>query len=859
MKKLLVISAIMLAFSAVNMPASAQLLKASKGNAAIVKNPVRYASAGAYSDGSGVWLEWKTEIESKNLGYYVYRINGVERELISPALIAGAYLQATEEKIFSGSYSFFDRFGDGNSVYVIESYNVNGQRHYSNTIQTRYVDDLTKFAGVSSEQLNAQSRNANPVILGDESVLPADLAAEVEENRLQADPIMQRWVAAQPGVKVGVKESGFYRISRSDLQTNGFDVNAPTERWQLYANGVEQAINVGDNGEYIEFYGRGIETLDSETQLYFLVVGTQNGRRIGSTFRRRVGGSVVSESYSQSFYKKERQFYSSTILNGDAQNYFGTIVGAGNSTINFNLSGVDFSSVNSSLDLTLQGVTTVPHNVKVSINNIEVGTITGNNFNSMVKRFNFLTSVLREGANSLQLISLNPSSSGDVTAFDSMKVNFARRYRAEQNRISFYVPNYKASYVENFTSPNIRVFDTTNPDAPVLISGLSVEQTGGTYRVLLPANRGRVMYAVADSGFSTAASVSKNLPSTLSTTANNGELVIITHKDFSAQAEEWATYRRAQGLSVKVVDIDDVFDEFNYGILNPDSIRSFLQYAKNNWQTAPNYTLLIGDATYDPKNYIGEASGNLIPTRMVDTIYSETGSDETMADFNDDGLAEIAIGRIPLRTASSVTLLFNKITTFEQTVTQGLTNRGAIFASDLPNGYDFEGFSNRLCQQLPNSVSCYKINRALPNANALLVGEMNNGRFLVNYAGHGNVTVWASSGFFSSTHAGQLTNTNTSIYTMLTCLNGYFINPTDSLSEVLLKNQNGGAVSTWSSTGLTTADIQDVMATRFYGQIGAGNFTRIGDLIKDAKTTINFGRDVRLSWALLGDPTMKVK
>nr|MDQ3041432.1 C25 family cysteine peptidase [Acidobacteriota bacterium] len=219
----------------------------------------------------------------------------------------------------------------------------------------------------------------------------------------------------------------------------------------------------------------------------------------------------------------------------------------------------------------------------------------------------------------------------------------------------------------------------------------------------------------------------------------------------------------------------------------------------------------------------------------------------------------IAIGRIPLRTALSVTLLFNKITTFEQTVTQGLTSRGAIFASDLPNGYDFEGFSNRLCQQLPNSVSCYKINRALPNANALLVGEMNNGRFLVNYAGHGNVTVWASSGFFSSTHAGQLTNTNTSIYTMLTCLNGYFINPTDSLSEVLLKNQNGGAVSTWSSTGLTTADIQDVMATRFYGQIGAGNFTRIGDLIKDAKTTINFGRDVRLSWALLGDPTMKVK
>lgn len=860
MKKLLVICAILLTFLAVNAPVSAQTLGGPKANAAVIKNPVRYAGANAYSDGRGVWLEWRTDVESKNLGFYVYRIgNGGERELISPALIAGAYLQATDEKIYSGNYSFYDRFGDASSVYVIESYNVNGQKHYSNTIQTQYVDDLAKFAGASSEQLSVQSRNANPVISGDESVLPLDLATEVEENSLQADPNAQRWVAAQPGVKIGVKEEGFYRVSRADLQTNGFDVNAPTERWQLYANGVEQAIVVGAGGDYIEFYGRGIDTLDSETQMYFLVVGAQNGKRIGSAFRRRVGGTVVSENYSQSFYKKERQFYTSTILNGDAQNYFGTIIGSGISIINFNLTGVDFSSPNSSIDLTLQGVTTVSHNVKVTINNVDIGTVTGNNFASMVKHLDFSTSVLREGANTLQLTSLNPSGSGDVTAFDSMKVNFARRYRAEQNRISFYVPNYKASYVENFTSPNIRVFDTTNPDAPVLIGSLSVEQTGGTYRVLLPSNRGRIMYAVADSGLSTAASLTRNLPSTLSTAANNGDLIIITHKDFSAQAEAWATYRRTQGLSVKVVDIDDVFDEFNYGVINPDSVRSFLQYAKNNWQTAPNYTLLIGDATYDPKNYIGEASGNFIPTRMVDTIYSETGSDETMADFNDDGLAEIAIGRIPLRTAASVTQLFNKITTFEETVAQGLTSRGVLFASDLPDGYDFEGVSNRLCQQLPTNVTCYKVNRGMPNANTLLINEMNSGRFIVNYTGHGNVTVWANSGFFSSTHASQLTHNNKTIYTMLTCLNGYFINPTDSLSEVLLKNQNGGAVSTWSSTGLTTPDIQEVMAMRFYNQIGAGNITRIGDLIKDAKTTINFGRDVRLSWALLGDPTMKVK
>jgi hypothetical protein len=855
MKRLLTATILLMATFAA-LPVFGQSAKALNADGKLNRNPVRYIGARAFSDGRGVWLEWKTEIETKNLGFYIYRIVGAgEREMVSPALIPGAYMQAREEKITSGSYSFFDRPGDVNTVYVIESFHTGGQRYSSNPLQTQLVDDLETIAGVSSEQLDAQSRNAAPVILGNKSILPGDLALEVRQSSQAADPVTQRWVAAQPGVRIGVRETGLYRVPRADLQANGFDVNAPVERWQLYVNGVEQWINVGAGGDYIEFYGKPIDTIDSGTQIYFLVVGAQNGKRIGSTVRRRVGGSVQSQNYSQSFFKKERLFYKQDILNGDAENVFGTSYNESfPGTVNFNLTGVDFSAINSSLDITLQGITLTAHQTRIVLNGVELGVVTGSNYNPMNGHFDFPTSVLREGANTLVLTSFGQ---GDIGAFDQMKINFARLYRAEQNRLSFFVPNYKASYAENFASPNIRIFDTTNADAPLLISGLTVESSGGGYRVHLPSNRGRVLFAVEDSGILTAASISQNFPSTLSTAANEGALIIISHRDFLTPAEAWADYRRAQGLIVKVVNIEDIYDEFSFGVVNPDSIRSFLKYAKDEWQVKPNYTLIIGDATFDPRNYFG-VGANYVPTRMVDTIYSETGSDETLADFNNDGLAEIAVGRIPARNAATVTLLFNKLTTFEQTVAQGLS-RGAIFASDLPDGYDFEGLSNRLCQQLPATVPCIKINRALPNANAVLMGEMNNGRFIVNYSGHGNVGVWAASNFFSSTHAGQLSHSNKAIYTMLTCLNGYFINPTDSLSEVLLKNPNGGAVSTWASSGLTTPDVQEVMATRFYNQIAAGNITRIGDLIKDAKTTINFGRDVRLSWVLLGDPTMKVK
>ncbi len=234
-----------------------------------------------------------------------------------------------------------------------------------------------------------------------------------------------------------------------------------------------------------------------------------------------------------------------------------------------------------------------------------------------------------------------------------------------------------------------------------------------------------------------------------------------------------------------------------------------------------------------------------------------------MADFNDDGLAEIAVGRIPARTTADVDLAFNKVMRFEQNASQSPA-RGAFFASDLPDGYDFEGSSQRLCEQLPASIPCSKVNRAEANAGANVVTAINSGKYIVNYSGHGNAGAWSvDAGFFSKSQAAQLNNgNNISIFTMLSCLNGYFIDPytsQTSLSEVLMENANGGAAATWASAGLTTPDIQEVMATRFYSQIGAGSLTRIGDLVNDAKTTISFGRDVRLSWVLLGDPTMKVR
>ncbi|HXG85203.1 MAG TPA: C25 family cysteine peptidase [Pyrinomonadaceae bacterium] len=670
MKKVLVGLFFLCLMSPASLPVAAQRAANLKKARKTERIPVKFNKFQAFSDGQGVWLEWEMSLESNNLGFSVYRIDGEAKQLVNRKFISGAYLETGESKSTDRKYSVFDAEGDLNSTYYIESLNLNGKNYNSSEFSPKFADDLAAITGVSADVLKSGAETAAPTRVEDEKILPTDLRAEVETSIAQPDPTKQVWVAAQPGVKIGVKKEGFFRITRAQLQANGFDVNAPAARWQLFVNGNEQAVSIGGDGDFVEFYGRGLDTPEADAQTYFLVVGNTNGKRIASTVRRATGGRVLAGNYAQSITKKERFIYSQTFLNGDAENFFGSVVNPTGSTIKFDLTGVDFASPGSTVDVGVQGLTETAHQTQVTLNGHDLGTINGNLRTLMKRRFAIPTAFLLEGANSLKVNSLGGSS--DVSLFESVKIAYARKYLVQQNSLSFYTDNYRAAFVGNFTSPTVRLFDVTNADSPAQITNLPVEQTNGAYRLFIPANRGRVMFAVEDSAVSAPDSITPNKPSALTTSNHNADLVIITHRNWTTQANDWAAFRRAQGLSVEVVDVEDVYDEFNFGVLSAVSIRSFLKYASGNWNTPPKYVLLIGDATYDPKNYTGSGNNNFIPTKLVDTVYTETGSDDALADFNDDGLTEMAIGRLPVRNGETVTQLLSKVTPVNLTINRQL-------------------------------------------------------------------------------------------------------------------------------------------------------------------------------------------
>ena len=834
----------------------------------------------AFTDGSGALVRWQTLSETSNLGFYVYRIGQKGRVLASEQLIPGAGMKAGSDPANGDKYEFFDSSGGLGSAYVIECVSLDGRRYSTSAVSAAYTVNLKSATGRSAADFDDQKKTATGNIEKSRLFLPKDLYAQTTEALSSPDPTNQRWVASQPGAKIAVRQDGLYHVTRAELQNTGFDVTTDPSYWRLFTDGNEQPINIGGNGDYVEFYGTGIDTVESDTRAYYLITGNITGKRMRSRVSRPIGSQTISPNYQQSFVKKERTYYYYNLLNGDLDNYFGRTISPTPTTMTFTVSGIDFNKAKFTFILKLQGYNVGSHVVDLVLNGHSIGTVAGNGMVPFSQTFSLPTSYLVEGSNSLVMTSIG--SSNDYSFFDTLNVNFARMQLTDQNRLSFYTDNYRGATITGFTSPNIRVFETTKSDDPVEVTNLRVNQNGSQYSVVLPAYRGAVMYAVENSAILQSPSVTRNNPSTLATTTHNANLIIISYADFITQAQAWANYRRSQGFTVEVVDVADIYDEFNYGVLSSNSINSFLHYARDNWQTAPGYVLLIGDATYDPRNYEGTGYNDLVPTKMVDTVYLTTGSDEALADFNGDGLAEMAIGRIPARTPDVVTNALAKVMRFETPTLQSL-NRGAVFAFDAPIGYDFGAMSQQLRSELPASMPATMVSRAYlpgdpnydpnnptrpdPAAPGNLMNALNTGKYIVNYSGHGSAGGWTSSGFFNngnivcSPGPNCISNTNNeSIYTLLTCLNGYFILLTaDSLSENLLKTQTGGAVAVWASTGETTPDIQLIMGQRFNNQLSAGTITRMGDLIRDAKSVIPAGTDVRFSWALMGDPMLKVR
>lgn len=145
-----------------------------------------------------------------------------------------------------------------------------------------------------------------------------------------------------------------------------------------------------------------------------------------------------------------------------------------------------------------------------------------------------------------------------------------------------------------------------------------------------------------------------------------------------------------------------------------------------------------------------------------------------------------------------------------------------------------------------------------------LVESLSRGQMIVNYTGHGSADMWRGQ-LLSSADARRLTNGDRlPLFVIMTCLNGYFHDAAvDSLAESLMKAERGGAVAVWASSAMTVPNAQAMMNQELYRLIFAPNSSSaqsltLGEAIARAKASVT-DADLRGTWILFGDPTMKLK
>ena len=813
--------------------------------------------------GGTVLLRWRTSVESNNLGFRIYRESGAVRELVTPSVIAGSALSTGNRtrRASDRRYSWVDEAPGADPIYWLEDLDLNGTR-------------TTAGRAVPTEVRDEEfSRGAGGDVL---SPLLSELGRtrfDRNSTRRAADRAPRSPRATYAAVKLLVRQDGWYRITRDELRASGWDPGANPASLQLVTAGVEQAMLVRDGGDgvlhgtdAIEFYGTGIDSQYDDARVYWLMVGRGKGLRI-RTGRER-GTVAAPESFSFTVERKDRTLtFLALTNNGDNDNFFGDVVSSEPTTNVLLLTNIDRdASVEPTLTVALQGATAgTLHQVDVLLNGFSAGSLSFSDEDHSVKSFHVPNAWLLEGNNEIGFIARGPGE--DVSLIDSIRITYSRRYALDGGPLRLTAPGGTQLTLRGLPDTSLRVVDITRPEQPVALTPVFDGAPGQTTASIGVSGRGTAtLYAFTEPRTIPAEDVVADQPSALDARSNGADLVVIAHPSMLAAVEPLLALRRSQGLSVALVDVTDVYDEFAFGQRTPYAIRDFLQQAVRTWRKAPRFALLVGDATFDPKNYLGFGQLDLVPTKLVATAYLKTMSDDWLVDFDADGLPELAIGRLPARTADDASLMVSKILLRESAIRQGgqpaAWRSRVLLVSDENFEFDFLDATASLKPLVPATLSVQEVavERLGGSAPAEIVARINDGQLLVNYAGHGSVERWSGLDIFGDAAAAELANgERLPVFVLMTCLNGFFADLyTESLAEALMLAPNGGSVAVWASSGLTEPTVQAVMNQELFRQLFTSPSITLGEAVIRAKSAVS-DSDVRRTWILFGDPTMRLR
>ncbi|HEX2162586.1 MAG TPA: C25 family cysteine peptidase [Thermoanaerobaculia bacterium] len=308
-----------------------------------------------------------------------------------------------------------------------------------------------------------------------------------------------------------------------------------------------------------------------------------------------------------------------------------------------------------------------------------------------------------------------------------------------------------------------------------------------------------------------------------------------------------------------VVDVEDVFNGFGFGMALPGAINDYLRarHAVHPF----THVQLVGTDCYDRLNKVSACLSLLpLPTAPVGpTIYSP--SQNRLADLDGDGIADVAIAQFSVRGASELATIVAK---GESWRASGLgAERSALLIAEESDGlHDFRGQIERLRGVLGwegAEVLALADHPGIGTARAAFAQALAAGRALTVYSGHSSPTVWGFRGLLTAGSAATLPNAGRpTLMVPLACETTYDVSPSANvLGHQLLYGGDRGALAISGAVALSSLADNERMARHVLSGLEAG--MTLGEAVQAGREAL--GREyltLQDNWMTQGDVTVRL-
>lgn len=749
-------------------------------------------------------------------------------------------------------------------------------------------------------------------------------ASLVQSNQLQSadydwyDPNINYF-------KIFVSKTDIYRISYDDLKTQ-FDIidKIPISSIKIYNEGNQIPIDIKNSeegffqsGDYFQFVGYKPtptlfhqQNIYTKSNVYWL---TLEDNRDETLFYKSSNGfpNNYSSTYKQVLetvhYEVDSLYERMGLANDDNRDhwYWAKVSGnAGTQQQRFETRFSPFSNPSPlnkevTLRVALHGINrqncNPDHKAEILLTNQFIGEMTWDAQSEALFEKKF---IVDEGAINIypsgNLVQVNAYGNACSNGYDEFRVNWFQfdywRYNRAENGNKYFFkspPNVigiTRFQVWQWTSTNAKVYV---PSKNKIIANINFLNDADNTTYWMDTVTARTDYfMVSNNYYKSVDSIRSDNRSNLRNTGNQADYLIITHPKFIEQAERLAEFRRNnlngfENPKVFIADIQSIYDEFSFGMLDPYALQKFVKYTFENWNgNPPSFVVLFGDMSYDYRKLLKSSRENYIPSIPYKAItYGQISSDNAIAAVaGDDLIPDAAIGRISCETIEEAEILVDKIINYPIDDSKDWKEKVLLIGAgqDAEDEQDF-GFNNgnidlenRFLK--PNGFPTEKVFRfpdpAFPEQ-APFQGEgpqirekINNGVSVVNFYGHGGGYQWdlvfLNDDIYLLENQGKLP-----LVLSVTCYTGHFENQ-DVFGEVFNKVKDKGSIVFIGNAGLTFY-VQGVNYNNFlFTELFDNHNTIAGNAFMNAKIKQAAGglfgtkRDHISLLTYFGDPAVEI-